>query len=66
MIGDLKHQYLDLLVSIGFVSINRNTRRRHHEDRVLQMTPREVRTARFSENSFIIPSFIYVFRFQYS
>lgn len=42
--ADLKHQYLELLMSIGFVTTFGRTRRKPHEDRVLQMTPPEVIT----------------------
>ncbi len=43
MMGDLKHQYLDLLVSIGFASVNSGIKRRPREDKVLLMTSKEVR-----------------------
>lgn len=42
MIGDLKHQFLELLASIGFVPANVNLRRRKHEDRVAYVTSKNV------------------------
>lgn len=41
--GDLKHQFLELLVNIGFINVpNIDKRRRRHEDMVLEITSREV------------------------
>lgn len=38
MIADLKYQYLELLVSIGFVPVNVPRRRPNSSDNVLQLT----------------------------
>lgn len=43
MMGDLKHQFLELLADIGFVPANVARRRRRHEDRVIEVTPQHVR-----------------------
>lgn len=41
MMGDLKHQFLELLMDIGFVP-KTNLRRRKHEDKVVKIVPRHV------------------------
>lgn len=42
MIGDLKHQYLDLLVDIGFARLKSDVRKRYRGDRVLEVIQSEV------------------------
>lgn len=55
--ADLKHQYLELLMSIGFVTTCERMRRRPHEDRVLKVTPAEVMVIYFDQACF----FFYIF-----
>lgn len=42
MLADIKHQLLELLVSIDFVPVNLNQKRRAGEDNVFVVTGREV------------------------
>jgi ATP-dependent RNA helicase DHX57 len=42
-IADIKHQFLELLVDIGFVPVNLDGRRRCGDDHVLKVTGTEVR-----------------------
>lgn len=41
-IADIKHQFLEFLVDIGFVPINLDMKRRNGQDNVLTVTGSEV------------------------